>query len=297
MTDGSSILSGFSDELSALVGQARGFVASIGHADGWRGSGVLWRSNAALTSEQALPRETEFEVRVGDAVAKAHVGGRDPGVNIAILRLEREIAPALPGFATARTGALALILGASDDGVSARLAIIRSVGGSWQSMAGGTIDRRIVLDSAIGRFEGGPVLAADGRLFGIATQGSRRQSLVIPATTVEQSVGVLLERGGVKRGYLGIALRPVAVPESLRPGSGQRVGLMVMEVDSGSPAGTAGILAGDILLSVGGAPATRFGQITGQLGANSIGSKLEVRFARAGAIETRELTLTERSPG
>ncbi len=297
MTDTSSILSGFSDELSALVAQARGFVASIGHAGGWRGSGVLWRANVAVVSEQALPRETDFEVRIEDAVAKAQVAGRDPGVNVAILRLEREIAPALPGFVEAKTGALALILGASGDEVLARLTMVRSVGASWQTMAGATIDRRIVLDSAIGRFEGGLVLAADGRLFGIATQGARSQSLVIPATTVEQSVRELLERGGVKRGYLGIALRPVAIPESLRPGGGQRVGLMVMEVDSASPAGTAGIVAGDILLSVGGAPAMRFGHVTRQLGASSIGSKLEVQFARAGAIETRELTITERSPG
>ncbi len=297
MPESSSILCQFSDALSALVTQARSFVASIEHADGWRGSGVLWRGNVVVASEQALPRDAEYEVLVAGELVKAQIAGRDPGVNVAILRLEREIASALPNFAKANAGALAVILGAAGEGVSARLAMLRSVGAPWESMAGATIDQRIVLDSTIGQDEGGPVLAADGRLFGISTRGARRQSLVIPASNVEKSVSLFLEQGGVKRGHLGVALRPVAIPESLRPGDGQRIGLMVMEVESGGPAGMAGILAGDILLSVGGAPAIRFGQLTRQLGANSIGRKVEVRFARAGQVEKRELTIAERAPG
>lgn len=297
MSDPASILSGFSDALTALVAQSRRFVAAIEHADGWRGSGVLWRGNIVVASEQSLPAETEYRIRVGDEVATAQVVGRDPGANVAILRLEREIATALPGFVEAKPGALAVILGAAGEGVSARLAILRSVGGPWESMAGTTIDQRIVLDARIGREEGGPVLAADGRLFGISTRGVRRQSLVIPAPDVGKSVDVLIEQGRVNRGYLGVALRPVAIPEPLRPGSGQRVGLMVMEVESGSPADAAGIVAGDILLSVGGAPAIRFGHVARQLGPASIGRNVEVRFARAGLVETRVLTIAEMKQG
>jgi S1-C subfamily serine protease len=69
-------------------------------------------------------------------------------------------------------------------------------------------------------------------------------------------------------------LRPVALPEPLRPENGQRIGLMVMEVTSDSPGAKAGIVAGDILLSFGGVPITRFGSISRQLGASSIGKSI-----------------------
>jgi S1-C subfamily serine protease len=110
-------------------------------------------------------------------------------------------------------------------------------------------------------------------------------------------VGVLLEKGSVERGWLGVALRPVALPEALRPDDSQRVGLMVMDVGADSPAAKAGILAGDILLSAGGAAATRFGKIARQLGANSIGKKIQITLARAGAVVTSEATIAARKAG
>ena len=288
----------FSDALSGLAAGARAFLAEIRVPDGRRLSGVLWKANAVVVSEQALPEASEYEVRIADHVVKAHLAGRDEGTNVAVLRLESEIAATLPPPAVPRLGALALALGTSANGITARLAIIRSVGGPWESLAGGTIDHRITLDSPVGASEeGGPVLAADGAILGISTRGAGRQSLVIPASTIERAVGVLLEKGSVERGWLGVALRPVALPETLRPDGSQRVGLMVMDVGADSPAAKAGILAGDILLSAGGVPATRFGKIARQLGPNSIGTKIEIALARAGAIITSEATIAARKTG
>jgi S1-C subfamily serine protease len=138
------------------------------------------------------------------------------------------------------------------------------------------------------------VLAADGGLIGMATRGARRQSLVIPASTVDAAVTALLEKGGVARGWLGLALRPVALPEPLRPQNGQRIGLMVMDVTHDSPGAKAGIVAGDILLSFGGTPVTRFGSITRQLGANSIGKTIAVTLVRAGAVVTKDTVIETR---
>jgi S1-C subfamily serine protease len=180
------------------------------------------------------------------------------------------------------------------DGVAASLALVRAVSGPWHSLAGGTIDARIVLDTRIGSADGGPVLAADGSLIGISTRGAHRQSLVIPASTVDAAVIALLEKGSVARGWLGLALRPVALPESLRPETGQRIGLMVMDVTAGSPGAKSGIVAGDILLSFGGTPITRFGSISRQLGANSIGKAVAITLARAGALVTKETTIEAR---
>jgi S1-C subfamily serine protease len=278
----SSSLVQLSEALSALVSGARVFVARVQPHDREPVSGVLWTPSAVVVSAQALPDASEYEVRVDARTVPARLVGRDDGTNVAVLKLEHDLTGERPGDATAKAGALALILAAASEGVAARLALIRSVGGAWQSLPGGTIDQRVVLDASIGSDEGGPVLAADGALLGISTRGAHRQTFLIPSSTVERSVASLLAKGHVERGWLGVALRPVAIPEPLRPENEQRAGLMVMDVSTESPGAKAGILPGDIVLSVGGIPATRVGNIARQLGPNTIGRTLDFRLARAG---------------
>lgn len=290
-----SLLSQFSIALSDLVADARPYLASARTKDGAQISGVLWTPTAVVVSEQALPEASDFDVTVADATATARLAGRDEGTNVAVLKLDREFSAARPVAGVPSVGALALALGIGVDGPAARLALVRSVGSSWQSLAGGTIDHRIVLDTYLGRTEeGGPVLSADGAIFGIATRGAGRQSLVIPASTIDRVVPRLLESGSIERGWLGVSLHPVALPEALRPAQSQRVGLMVMDVVAGGPAAKAGVLAGDILLAVGGATATRPGKVARQLGTDSIGRKLELTLARAGAVLTSEAIVEAR---
>src|SRR5215510_1969606 len=207
----------FSNALSELVAGARGFLASARSKDGAHVSGVLWMPNVVVASEQALPDESEFEVTVGGVTASARLAGRDEGTNVAVLKLDRDLAGKLPAAAVPTVGALAVALGVGANGPSARLAIVRSVGGAWQSLAGGTIDHRIVLDTYLGTTEeGGPVLGADGAILGITTRGAGRQSLVIPTSTVARVVPQLLSAGTIARGWLGVSLHPVALPETLR---------------------------------------------------------------------------------
>src|ERR1700752_3165801 len=85
----------FSDALSALAANGRDFVAGV-QADGHRLSGMLWTANAVVASEQALPDASEYEVTIADRMAKAVLAGRDQGTNVAVLKLDREIAGPLP---------------------------------------------------------------------------------------------------------------------------------------------------------------------------------------------------------
>jgi S1-C subfamily serine protease len=281
--------------LSALTADAGRYVAEVLPEGRDRITGVLWKPGAVVVSEQALPDAGGYEVRVGTETVSATLAGRDPATNVAVLKLGREIRGTLPAFSVPGVGALALALSASDDGIAAQLAMVRSVGPAWHSLAGGTIDHRIVLDRTLRLGDdGGPVVGADGALIGIATLGAGRQSLVIPAATVERAATALIEKGSVERGWLGLALRPVAIPESLRPQSSQRVGLMVMEVVAEGPAAKAGVLAGDILLSAGGTPATRPRHVARQLAAAGVGRRLTLTIARAGAIVTSEATIEAR---
>ena len=295
MPNPKSVLVEFSNALSAAAASARDYVAEIQIAGGHRRSGVLWKPNIVAVSEQVLPEASEYEVTVAGRTGKARLAGRDPGTNVAVLRLEEDLPGRLPQFAVPSVGALSVVLGGGANGITTQLTTVRSVGGAWQSQSGGTIDHRIVLNGRLGAAEeGGPVLAADGAILGISTRGAAQQSLVIPASTVERIAHILLEKGSVERGWLGVSLRPVALPEALRPEGSQRVGLMVMDVGADSPAAKAGVVAGDILLSVGGSPATTFGKIVRQFGGNSIGKKVEITLARAGVHLTSEATIAPR---
>lgn len=289
-----SLLTQFSDELTSLVDSTNGFVGRIQTEKSRPVSGILWTQDAVVTSEQIVADAPEYEVRIAGQTLRATLAGRDPGTNVAVLKLQTAITSSLPQAAEAKPGALAIVVGTGGDGLSAHLDVIRSVGGAWESMAGSTIDRRIRLAGRIGSDEGGPVLSAAGGLFGMSTSGARRISLVIPTSTIARSVTTLLEKGAVERGWLGVALRPVALPESLRPAREQRSGMMVMEVSDGSPAAKAGVVAGDIILSAGNLPAMRYGAIARQIGANSIGKTLALAIARAGTVVNVDVTVEAR---
>jgi S1-C subfamily serine protease len=89
-------------------------------------------------------------------------------------------------------------------------------------------------------------------------------------------------------------LQAVAVPEALREDPDQSSGLMVMSVAENGPAAQAGILVGDIILSIDGTPAHRFRRIARLLGTDSIGRKADIRLVRSGAVITVQAIVAER---
>ena len=262
-------LSQFSTAVAARAAAARPLVAGIrvrGHS---LRSGTLWRKDVVVASEQALPRMEEAEIVLGDGKTfPARLAGRDPGTNIAVLRLDGSAQPAWSPATEPQPGAVVLALASDGAGGSAvRLGVVHMVGPAWHSRAGGRIDRRIGLDLWLGRGEeGGPVIDAAGGLLGISTLGPRRRVLVIPTATVERVLEPLLSRGRIARGWLGLAVQPVQVPEELRDEAGQAQALMILGVSKDGPAAQAGVLMGDILVALDGAPVAGMSQLAGLLG-------------------------------
>ena len=297
MTDQPDPLVQFSNALAARAEAAKGSVVAIRLKHGRHLTGWLWRSDIVVASEQSLPRGDEFEiVAPGGPVVTAKLAGRDPSTNVAILKLQAPLAAPSIAAGEAKTGAIALAIGADGDGgVSARLGLVNVAGPEWHSSRGGLIDRRIALDLGLARREeGGPVFDAAGGALGMSTFGPRGRVIVIPTATIERVVPQLERDGQIARGWLGVALQPVAVPDALREAAGQSSGLMVMSAVEGGPAAQAGIVAGDILLSVDGTSTHRLRKIARLFGAESIGRKAEVRLIRSGAVMTVETTIAER---
>jgi S1-C subfamily serine protease len=250
-------------------------------------SGILWRADVVVTSEQIVGEHDSAVVVQGGTEVAAKLAGRDPTTNVAVFRLETPLTAALPVPGTSpRAGSLALVVGADPSGSpTGRLAMVHAIGPEWHSMAGGRIDTLIRLDVRLGADEGGPVLGADGAFLGMSTAGPRRRALVIPAATIARVVDPLLEQGHIPRGWLGVGLQPVAIPDSHQSSTGQTRGAMVLQLVANGPAQNAGVLPGDILLSI---DDFRFGQRRGLaslMGPDRIGKAVTLRLLRAGALK------------
>jgi S1-C subfamily serine protease len=125
---------------------------------------------------------------------------------------------------------------------------------------------------------------------GIATSAlSRSYGVVVPATTVSRVVAAILSKGHVARAFLGIGAQSVPLGNTEPEGSGAQSGLLVTHLVPHGPADRAGILVGDILVSVNGGPATSLQDLRHGL-ADEIGRAVKVEVRRGGA--PAELTLT-----
>lgn len=281
----------FSRELADRVAAAAPFVVSVN-----RRSGILWQPDVVLASEQVLGEGADFSVVRGGQAVAATLAGRDTGTNVAVLKLASPLDGARPGPAEApRVGSLSLVVGADHAGApTGRLAMVHAVGDAWHSMAGGRIDALIRLDCRIGADEGGPVLSLEGGLIGMSTSGPRRRTIVIPAATLARVVEPLLSEGRIARGWLGVGLQPVMIPDSFRAAAGCDNGLMVVSLAPAAPAEAAGILPGDIILDIDGTPVSRPRSLAASMGPERIGQPVALRLLRAGALHTVSVTVAAR---
>lgn len=292
-------LASLSDALAERVRLAQPLTVGLEWGTRQMISAVLWADGVIVTSEQSLPEiEAATAILPGGARVAATPAGRDPGTNIAALRLDAA-APGAERAAAEAVGSVVLALGADGCGlVRARMGIVETLGAAWQSQCGGRIDQLIRLDMRLGKtIEGGPVIDARGRLLGMSTFGPRQQVLVIPAATIDRGVAQLLAHGQIARGWLGAGVQPVQLPKDvLGDGCGevsQTVGLMVLSIADGAPA-CGRLLPGDILISAGHVALTQPRALIGLLGPESIGATLTFRLLRGGILTTRDVTIAAR---
>jgi S1-C subfamily serine protease len=119
--------------------------------------------------------------------------------------------------------------------------------------------------------------------------------LVIPRVTLETIIEPLVSKGRIERGWLGVALQPVLVPESLQSEAGQSHGLIIMGVSRDGPAAQANMHIGDIILSLGGESVASPSAIARRLGPEAVGQQIETRLIRAGALQTLKITVGART--
>jgi S1-C subfamily serine protease len=128
----------------------------------------------------------------------------------------------------------------------------------------------------------------------MSTLGPPGVVLVIPVATLERVVPHLLSDGQAPRGWLGLGLQPVAVPEPLRDDAGETTGMMVMSIATGGPGAVAGVKAGDILLTIDGASMRGLRRVIAQLDDASVGRTVALRLIRGGEVLTLNVLITAR---
>lgn len=265
-------------------------------------SGVIWRPGLVVTAEHALRRDEEIRVTLPNGrVANAKLAGRDPSTDIAVLKCEEASAAprALGDTSALRPGQLILVVGRTRaSGPVAAFGAV-SLATKERRLWGGTmISPYVRLDVGLQRTTvGGAVVNAAGEISGIATpKFAPMGALATPVATVNQVVDVLLVKGHVPRGYLGIGAQPVRLPESVREslGRAEKTAVIVLEVERGGPADTAGVVIGDILLALGGKPIVRLEDVHAHLHGQQIGTRVAAEFLRGGVPREVSIKIGER---
>jgi S1-C subfamily serine protease len=283
-----------------LVENSAAQVVAVHGRPRFNSSGIHWSPGVVVTAEHTLRHDDDIEVTTAASDRlPAEVAGRDPGTDLAVLRVKGLAIPAIPKAedSALRPGSLIMAIGRNKDSANAALGVISSLGGASQTWRGGKLDQVIRLDLALHPVaSGGAVIDVAGKLIGIATPVLSRASVfAVPNATVERVVRALLAHGKLPQGYLGAGLQPIRLPEHLTKELGLQTagGLMIVSVDQDAPAGKAGLLIGDVLLEFNGHFVDRPEGVRPLL-AESVGKTVPVRIMRGGALTTMVIAVTER---
>lgn len=301
-SDTQSILLTLSNNLADAVERAGSSTVAVHARQRHPASGVLWRSGVIVATDHTIERDDDITVTLPDGTSiPATLAGRDPSTDIAILKVDGTQLPvaAVGDGAALRVGHLALAVGRfGEGGLGTSLGVVSALGGSWNTWRGGQVDQFIRADVTLyPGFSGGPLVNAAGEIVGINTSGlSRSMGLTIPAATVNRVVEQLLSKGHIARGYLGVGLQPVRLPDTLKQAVGVtgETGVIVISIESGGPAEQAGLFIGDILLTLDGTPTTDTDAVQALLSPEWIGTPLAAKIARGGAPVDVTITVGER---
>jgi S1-C subfamily serine protease len=283
-----------SDQLAAAVQRAGQSVLAVHGRPRIPSTGIHWHSGLIVTANHTLQADEDLTVtRPTGESSRVTVVGRDPGLDIAVLRIgDSAMTVADVGDSDAvRVGHMVLALGA---GPRASWGVISAIGAASSQRAEGdlfSLDLRLYPG-----FSGGPLVDARGAVVGVNTSGaSRHLHLAIPANAVNRVVDAVVRHGRVPQAYLGVSTQQIRVPEGVRDegGAARSRAVIVVEVQPGSPA-AAGLLVGDVILALDGVAIADPLDLRGALRPERIGQPVTASVLRAGRVLEVPLTVGER---
>ena len=143
-------------------------------------------------------------------------------------------------------------------------------------------------------YSGGPLVDAAGRMLGMNVAYFAGRGIAVSVDSLKETLDKLSRDGRVKKGFLGVVIEPIELPAELAkdPEVGQDEGLLVRGVDSQSPAKSAGVAIGDVILKLGETRATDEYELHKALTGEVVGKPLSLWVLRGEKLT--ELRITPR---
>jgi serine protease Do len=293
----SSVLATLSDELADTVQRIGRSVVAVHGRRRFPASGLAWSADQVLTAAHVLERDSDLSITDPDGTSRpARLLARDTGSDLAILGVpDAKLQPSPLGSTLPAAGHLVLAVGRP--GTPAPIAsfgAVTSSGGAWRTATGGILDTYLRADVAmLPGLSGGVLADTRGEVIGlISAHLAGGDPVAIPAASLPGLVQHMLSGGTSSRAYLGVSTQPVELQAGLRDRLHveQSSGLMLLGLEPDAPAETAGLLLGDILLTIGSRPVEDGEALHMALGPQAVGVPTSVRIIRGG--ELREVTIT-----
>jgi S1-C subfamily serine protease len=231
--------------------------------------------------------------------------GSDPLSDLAVLRADGgDLTPATLGDAAQlRVGQLVVAIGNPNGFASSVTAgVVSGLGRSLPVGARGgprrVVENIIQTDAALNPGNsGGALVDGAGRVVGINTAlAGIGLGLAVPINDATRLIiSSLIRDGRVRRAHLGVAVAPRPLPPRAADRVGRRAAVQIMQVVEGSPAETAGLVRGDLLVELDGEPVTDASDLQRLMVHERIGRAVPAVVLRNGAQRTIELVLDELS--
>jgi S1-C subfamily serine protease len=261
----------------------------------------VWRDGVVVSASHTVRRDDEIPVTLPNGEsAVGKVAGRDSATDLIALRVQGTKSFVAPkaDVASLRVGSLVLAVGRPGSNVSASFGIVSAVGEGWRTWQGARIDRVLRLDlSVYDGFSGGPLIDHSGGVLGLNNSAlARGTPLALPAAAVDRVLDELLERGHVRRPFIGVAVQPVALSASVvkQHSLNGDTGLLIVSIADASPAEKSGMLLGDVLLEASGNALSGPDDLLDALSSVAKDGALTLKFLRGGSVKTASITPADR---
>ncbi|HMD78479.1 MAG TPA: trypsin-like peptidase domain-containing protein [Nitrososphaerales archaeon] len=300
-TEGIQLLQSFSNAVAELADAVSPSVVNIG--TGRRsGTGVVWSDGLIVTASHVIGGAEDPTVVLSDGrELKSKVVGRDNYTDVALLRVEEDgLKPIQTGSSgETRVGQFVLAMAnAFGSKPAATWGIVTSRSRSMRGWWGITIEDAVVTDAKLNPgYSGGPLVDASGRMLGMNVAYFAGRGVAVSIDSLKDIVGKLSKDGRIKKGFLGVVVEPVELPDEVATSQGvdQEEGLLVRAVEPGSPARNAGVTIGDVILRLGDAKATDEYQLHRALSGEVVGRTTSLWVLRGEKLTELKITPKEAS--
>jgi serine protease Do len=246
-----------------------------------------------LTNNHVVENAQEITVRTkDDKEMKAHLIGRDPATDLAVIKVDGAHLPyvSFEDRAMPRVGDWVVAVGNPFGlGGTATAGIVSAL--ARRNVSDSSYVDYMQIDAPINRGNsGGPTFDIAGRVVGVNTAifspsgGSVGIGFDIPADVAASVSKQLIAHGKITRGYIGAEIQDVTAEIADSIGLREHEGALVSDVTNGGPAQKAGLKAGDVVLAINGHDITSASDLTRQVALASPGQDIQVKIRRDGAI-------------